>query len=179
MKHFRTTFLLVLLFAGLLGASLLLNPTRQVASTPPPTTFPEVFPGVAQTQITQITLERRSTGRKISMTRVPGDWTASDENGHPVQVDLNQVARMLQILSTLRYNRVMEGSDVQPFGLSDGGLFIVNFDAGAHHTLHIGDLNSDLTYTYIQRESEVSILQVPAVQVATLIRMVNDQSGTP
>ncbi len=86
---------------------------------------------------------------------------------------------MIQFLPTLRYNRVMEGSDVQAFGLSDGGILIVSFEVGARYTLHIGDLNSDLACSHVQREPDVYIPQVPAVPVATLLHLVNDQPGTP
>jgi hypothetical protein len=184
MKSFGTTKLLGLIFVGMVSLLALVNLSRQntAAQVLPPTIPQVIFPDVAQTQISRITVESRLSGRKITLTKVPGDWTATDEKGASVQADLNQVTKMLQILPTLRYNRVMEGSDVKAFGLSDGGIFVVSFEAGVQYTMHIGDLNSALTYSYVQRDSEPRILQVPAVEVATLVRMVADQpgqSGTP
>jgi hypothetical protein len=178
MRNFGATKLLLLAFVGLLGVMALVNQARQNAASPLPTRamVQNVFPDITQTQITRMTVENRQIGKKAILVKVPGDWLGTDEKGSKIQVDLNQVTRMLQILSTLRYNRVMEGSDVQAFGLSDGGLFVVSFEAGASYTMHIGDLNSALTFAYVQRDTEKSILQVPAEQVNTLVLMVRDQS---
>ncbi len=171
----RTTRLLIGVFIGLLGLVYLLNLAGQNATAriPYPVIAPELFPGIAQTQITRIEVENRVDKRKISMVRVPGDWLGTDQDGKSVPVDLPQVTRMIQILPSLRYNRVMEGSDVKAFGLADGGLFIVRFEAGGStYTLHIGDLNSAQTYSYVQRGDSGPVVQVPARDVAMLVRVV-------
>jgi hypothetical protein len=107
------------------------------------------------------------------MVKAPGDWLGADQNGKTLALYLAHVTRMIQILATLRYNRVMEGSDVKAFGLADGGSFVIRFDAGgAAYTLHVGDLNSAQTYSYVQRGDGGPVVQVPARDAAMLVRMV-------
>lgn len=178
MTTFRSTRLLLLVFVGLLAAAFVINIARQNTPVPTPRITPliEVFPGIDATQITRIEVENRPQKRKITLVRTPGQWVATDEKQQTVTVDVAQITRMIQILPTLRYNRVMEGSDLKAFGLADGGLFVVRFSVGdASYTLHVGNLNSDRTYSYVQREASGSsspVLQVPASQVATLVSIV-------
>ena len=42
---------------------------------------------------------------------------------------------MIQILPTLRYNRVMEGSDVKAFGFAEGSNIVARFKASAARNL--------------------------------------------
>jgi len=76
---------------------------------------------------------------------------------------------MLQILSSLRYNRIMEGSDVKAFGLADGGMYSVSFDAGRTYTLLVGNLNSDSSFAFVQRGVGTAILEVQAQSIITLL----------
>jgi hypothetical protein len=175
MTGVRSTRLLIVIFVGLLGAAYLLNLARQTSVVPIayPTPLSEVFPGIEQTQITRMEVENRLDGRKVSMVKAPGDWIGADQNGKTIALDLAQVTRMIQILPTLRYNRVMEGSDVKAFGLADGGSFVIRFDAGGtSYTLHVGDLNSAQTLSYVQRGDSGPVVQVPARDAAILVRMV-------
>ena len=108
-------------------------------------------------------------GIQITLVKAPGGWQGTDKNGKPVEVDPGQPPRMIQILSSLRYNRIMEGSDVKAFGLADGGMFSVSFDAGRSYTLLVGDLNSDSSSAFVQRGVGSAILQVPAQSMFTLL----------
>jgi hypothetical protein len=172
MTSAHTTRLLIGVFLALLGVAALVQINRP-ADVPSPTALPDLFSGIEPTQITRIELENHMTGQKLTLVRVPGDWTGTDEKGQPVPVDLNRVTRIIQILPTLRYNRIMEGSDVKVFGLADGGLFVVRFDArGTTYTLHIGDLNSALTYAYVQRGDDGPIGQIAAIDANTLTILV-------
>ena len=177
MSNTRTTRILIVIFVALLGVAYLVSVARKAsAPTPPPVPVSlYVFPGVEPTQITRIELENQVDKRKLTLVKVPGDWIGTDQNGKTVQVDLAQVTRMIQILPTLRYNRIMEGSDVKAFGLADGGYFIVRFDAGGtSYVLHIGDVNSAQTYSYVQRGDSGPVLQIPARDAAMLVRMVTN-----
>ncbi len=86
---------------------------------------------------------------------------------------------MIQIRPTVRYNRIMEGSDVTAFGLADGGRFVVHFEArGDAYTLHIGELNSALTYAYVQLGDNGPIGQISATDANGLVAIVR-AAGTP
>jgi hypothetical protein len=177
MMNANTTRLLVVLFLGMLALAYFVNqaqPTRPV-----PTPMPEVFPGVDATEITRIEVENTESKQQYTLVRVPGEWTGTDENGNSVEVDLGQVTRMIQAISTMRYNRVMEGSDVAAFGFKNGGVFVVRFDAGSSsYTLRIGETNSARTHSFVQRGDDPTVLQVPAEQVIELIRMVLRPAGS-
>jgi hypothetical protein len=175
MLNNRTTRLLIVLFVGLLAVAYLVNLVQQnkTVYVPYPTPLPEVFPGIDARQITHIELENPGWKRKIVLDKVPGDWVAKDGDGKPIQVDLGQVTRMIQILPTLRYNRVLESTDLKAFGLADGGLFVLRFSVGnASYTLRVGDPNSAQTYSYIQRGDGGPVLQADMQQVAQLVRLV-------
>jgi uncharacterized protein DUF4340 len=171
----RTTQVLIVAFVVLVGLAYLFNLAQQNATVriPYPTALPELYPGIEQTQITRIEIENLVQKRRLTLVKVPGDWIGTDQTGKSVPVDLAQVTRMIQILPTLRYNRIMEGSDVKAFGLADGGYFIVRFDAGGtSYVLHVGDVNSAQTYSYVQPGDSGPVLQIPARDAAMLVRMV-------
>ncbi len=111
MRRWRPTLLIGLVFGGLLVFSLLLNSARQQKIpiiTATPLTSAELFPAVQPSDITRITVTDHVTGRSVTLKRVPGDWQGVDGQGTPAPVDLPNVTRMIQILGTLRYNRVLE-----------------------------------------------------------------------
>ncbi len=171
--------LLILVFAALLGLTALFGATRQeptpqaqATARPTATAIPYLYPEVETTTITLIELENRQTGRKVKLTKVPGDWLGENEKGSPIQVDLTLMPPILQILATLRYNRIMGSSELENFGLADGGRFIVRFTAGNTYSLHIGTNNPDQTMTYVQRDDEGQVLLVNAEPVLTLEGMV-------
>ena len=181
MKNRRTSLLLGIIFVVLLGLTVAVNVTRQ-NNAPPlefPTAPPLVFPDVEQTQITRIEMENHLNGKSITLVKQPGDWEGKDKDGQPIQVDYGQIARMLQVLATLRYNRIMEGSDVKAFGLTAGGYFLVRFDAGRSYTLTVGDQNSDHSFVFIQRAPDEPVLQVSAPQMSVLLAMVATTPGGP
>jgi len=144
-----------------------------------PTAMPEVFPGINPTDITRIEVENVGNKHKYLLVRAPGEWKGTDENGKDVEVDPGQVTRMIQAISTMRYNRIMEGSDVETFGLNNGGVFMVRFDAGSSsYTLRIGETNSARTHSFVQRGQDPAVLQVPVDQIIELIRLVVEPAGS-
>jgi Domain of unknown function (DUF4340) len=175
MRKSRSTLLLLGIFIVLVVVAAAVNGTRQNNQNQVqlPITQTEIFPGVEPTQITRIALENHTTGHKVLMVKVPGGWQATDEKGQSVKIDPGQPPRMLQILSSLRYNRVMEGSDVKAFGLADGGIFSVSFDAGRSYTLLVGDVNSDSSFAFVQPGVGSAVLQVPAQVMASLLAPVS------
>ncbi len=176
MSNTRTTRILIVIFVALLGVAYLVNVARRNnAPTPLPVPIAlYVFPGVEPTLITRIELENHMIERKLTLVKIPGGWKGTGEKSAEVPVDLNQATRIIQILSTLRYNRVMEGSDVKAFGLAEGGLFVVRFDAsGRSYTLQIGDLNSAPTYAYARRSDNEPVIQIPAVEAKSLVKPVD------
>ncbi|MCC7447468.1 MAG: DUF4340 domain-containing protein [Anaerolineae bacterium] len=176
MNTTRTTRILIVIFVALLGVAYLVNQARRrSAPTPPPVPVAlYVFPGVEPTQITRIELENHMIKRTLTLERIPGGWKGTDDKGAEVPVDLNQATRIIQILSSLRYNRVLEGSDVKAFGLADGGLFMVRFIASNKtYTLHIGDLNSALTSAYARRSDSEPVIQIPAIEAKSLVKPVD------
>ncbi len=82
---------------------------------------------------------------------------------------------MLQILSALRYNRILDKSetDLRAFGLADGGWFILRFDAGARHMLRVGEVNAARTDSYVQRGEGGSVYLAPYDKVGMLVPLVN------
>src|SRR5687767_1790637 len=102
----NTTRLLVVLFLGMLALAFFVNQAQP--PRPVPTPIPEVFPEVHATDITRIELENTENKQKYSLVRSPGEWKGTDENGNSVEVDPGQITRMIQTISTMRYNRVME-----------------------------------------------------------------------
>ena len=181
MKNRRTSWLLGIVFVALAALAIAVSVVRQ-SNTPPPvyaTEMPQVFPGVDQTQITRIEIENHLNGKAVTLVKRPGDWEGKDKDGQPVQVNPGQVARMLQILATLRYNRIMEGSDVKAFGLADDGYFIVRFDAGGSYVLTVGDQNSDHSLVFVQNAANGPVLQVSQPQMAVLLTMVATAPGAP
>ncbi len=176
----RTTRLLIVAFVGLLVVAAAINGIRQSSGPDTATPMPLVylFPQVESTDITRIDVENHLEGGKLILVRTPGDWLGTDGNGKSVPVDLSKVTRMIQILPTLRYNRLMEGSDVTAFGLANGGRFVVHFDArGSSYTLHIGELNSALTYAYAQLGENGPIGQIPATDANNLVSIVRAASN--
>jgi hypothetical protein len=173
----KTTRLLIGVFLGMLVLAFMVNQARP--ARPVPTPMPEVFPGIAPTDITRIEVENVKAKQRYVLVRAPGEWKGTDANGNDVEVDLRQITRMIQAISTLRYNRIMEGSDVATFGLENGGVFVVRFDAGSSsYTLRIGETNSARTHSYIQRGDDPAILQVPVEQLIELVRMVVAPTGS-
>jgi len=176
MSNTRTTRILIVIFVALLGVAYLVSVARKAsAPTPPPVPVSlYVFPGVEPTQITRIEMENHMIKRALTLERIPGGWKGTDDKGADVLVDLNQATRIIQILSSLSYNRVLEGSDVKAFGLADGGLFMVRFIAsGKTYTLQIGDLNSALTYAYARRSDSEPVIQIPAIEAKSLVKPVD------
>ena len=109
---------------------------------------------------------------RLTLIRSAGGWSGTDENGKPFDVDLPQVTRMIQILASLRYNRIMEGSDLNAFGLANGGVFTVRFEAGACYTLHVGNPAPTGTDAYVQVNDDPKVYLANFTEVASLVSMV-------
>src|SRR5947208_10476681 len=80
MNNTRSTRILIVVFFALLGLTYVVNQSRQNVAPPSATEMPAVFPGIDSTQITRMVVENRANKKKITLTRVPGDWQATDEN---------------------------------------------------------------------------------------------------
>ncbi|CAG1011053.1 MAG: DUF4340 domain-containing protein [Anaerolineae bacterium] len=171
--------LLIIVFAILMMAVYLIVSSRRftpVTSGSNPT-VPYLFPAVEPTIITRITLENRQTGAVLSLTKIPGDWHGEDKNGETVTVDLTKMPELLRTLTILRYNRILEDSALEQFGLKDGGWFRIRFEAGKTYTLDIGAQNPDRSLTYVQRNGEPAVILVPSVQVEALTRLLQGEAA--
>src|SRR5579859_7450519 len=176
MLNQRTTIMLIVIFILLVGVYYALDQTEHSLHPPlpTPTTHPLVFPGIAPSQITRLEVDDVQGGRKIILVKQPGGWLATNESGLTVNAKSKEISDMIQNLPTLRYNRVMEGSDVQAFGFAGGGFMVVKFDAGASYLLRVGDLNSDQSYAYVQRGTDPAVLQVPYKPLSLIIAAIID-----
>ncbi|MCC7209477.1 MAG: DUF4340 domain-containing protein [Anaerolineae bacterium] len=163
--------LLAVIFLALAGVLVIAGLSRRDRATTPvvtPIVAPFVFPEVFPADITEITLENRRTNRILTLDKVPGGWRAADEAGQVVEIDVTKVPRLLRILSTLRYNRTLDDSALEAYGLADGGWLIVRFRAGSPYTLRIGDNNPGETLTYVRRGNDGPALLVAAESVSVI-----------
>jgi hypothetical protein len=168
----RTVIVLFAVFIALLGASVLLFPRRappsaQASATPIPYVFPRVLPA----QITRMDLEdRRDAAQPVTITliKTAGDWQALRAGAELTPPDLTKVARLLNGLASLRYNRIISSAELEAFGLADGGRYVIRFVADRTYSLHIGSNSPDQTLAYVQRDGSDAILLVSAEQVAAL-----------
>lgn len=181
----RSTLIVFLIFVGLLGVAVVVSITRRTAeqsaqqtaqSQQTPTAAPEpyLFPDVLPTYISRIELQDQGKGKALTLVKIPGDWTGQDGSGAKLKVDLTKMPDLLRILATLRYNRVIESTDLEAFGLSDSGTFAIRFEAGQSYTLYIGKTNPDGTLVYARRGDERSILLVPADSAEVLVGMMDN-----
>jgi hypothetical protein len=163
----RTTQILLAIFVVMVGV-VAWNNNRQ---PPPPliTPLPEVFPSVQATDITKIELFNILNHDHITMIKASGIWNITDADGKPSGIPARQISNILQFLPGLRYNRVMDGSDLRAYGLDMGGFYDVRFTAGTTHTLYIGDVTSDGTYVYVKRDSDPRVLQVSLNDVYNIV----------
>ncbi|MCS6869991.1 MAG: DUF4340 domain-containing protein [Anaerolineae bacterium] len=168
----RTVVVLFAIFSALLGIAALAFPRRVPPNVQPSATLiPYVFPRVMPAQITRIDLEdRRDSAKpaKITLIKVAGDWQALRGSNELSLPDLTKVARLLNGLASLRYNRIIDNASVEAFGLADGGRYVIRFVADRTYTLHIGDNSPDQTLAYVQRDDSKAVLLVSAEQVAAL-----------
>lgn len=176
--RWRTTALIVLVFGGLLGFSLLINvgrrqqarPTLAADITPTRVQSGEMFPEVQPAAISRIVVADKVGGRTVTLTHVPGDWQAVDNAGKIVPVDLPNVTRMIQILATLRYNRVLEETSVAAYGLTGDGKVRIDFDAGTTtYHLRIGGNTPEGSSTYVQRNDDPAIYLASNATLGILI----------
>jgi len=179
----RTTIILLLVFGGLLAVSLLINVSRRNQAVFSVTATPdiELFPQVQPEAITRMTISDSLSGQQVTWTRGSGGWQAVDATGHSVTVDLTKVARMIQILATLRYNRLLEESNVAQFGLTGNGRAVIEFDAGAKtpYRLRIGDPSPYGDLTYVQRDTDPSIYLVSGPVLNLVLGALPGASPTP
>lgn len=168
----RTVIILFAIFIALLSASVLLFPRRAPPSAlPSATPIPYVFPRVLAAQITRIDVEdRRDAAKpvKITLIKTAGDWQALRTDAEPSLPDLTKVARLLNGLASLRYNRIISSTSLEAFGLAGGGRYVIQFVADRTYTLHIGGNSPDQTLAYVQRDGSEAILLVSAEQATAL-----------
>ncbi len=187
-RRFRATALVALIFGGLLGFAALITLTRQ----PPPrptnsaTSVPitpqtgYIFTDVEPSKITRISVVNHGTARAITYTRVPGDWDVVDSAGKAGAPDLPNVARMIQILATLRYNRTLEESSVVTYGLAGDGKVSIDFDAaGKSYHLRLGEATPYGDTTYVQRGDSPSIYLAQTAVLAILTNALATPPPTP
>ena len=179
----RTTVILLVLFGGLLVASLLINVSRrnQVVFSVTATPDIELFPAVQPENITRMTISDSVTGQRVTWMRDSSGWQAVNATGQSVAVNLTNVARMIQILATLRYNRVLEESNMAQFGLTGNGRAVIEFDAGAKtpYRLRIGDQSPYGDLTYVQRDIDPSVYLVSGPEINLVIGALPGASPTP
>jgi len=186
MTNQRTTRLLFYIFIGVVVLSFASTQWQSVFSPKPTPDFVNepIYIGLTPSKIVRIEMELVGTGRKVVMQRLAAGWQVTDGKGQPFRVNSDQINASLQVLATLRYNRIVEGEDLKAFGLDGGGLFIVRFTADKTFGLHVGDLNSARDAVFVQLEGQSRVLQVPAAPLQTLLIPLSDQSmaqaqGTP
>lgn len=163
--------LLAVVFLALAGVLVVVGLARRgapVALLATPIPAPYVFPEVVAADITSITMENRRTNRILTLEKIPGGWRAENEAGEALAIDLTKTPRLLRILSTLRYNRTLDDSAMEAYGLSEGGWLIIRFRTGLPYTLRIGDNNPGETLTYVQRGDRGPALLVPAESINVL-----------
>ncbi len=170
----RTLIGLFIVFLALLGAAFVVFPRRAppVGAQPSPTPIPYVFPRALPAQITRLDLtDRRDAAKPVTITllKTAGDWQARSAEGETSLPDLTKVARLLNGLASLRYNRIIESTSLEAFGLADGGRYSIRFVADRTYTLHIGGTSPDQTLAYVQRDGSNAVLFVSAEQIAALI----------
>ncbi len=172
----RTVIILFVVFLALLGLAVGVifprrTPLPNTQGTPSATQVPYVFPSVLPAQITRMVLEDRRDSADvatITLIKMAGDWQAFRTENDTFLPDLTKVARLLHGLASLRYNRIIEGTTLEAFGLADGGQFVIRFTADSTYTLYIGGNTPDQTFAYVQRDGFTAILLVPAEQIAAL-----------
>ncbi|PJF35815.1 MAG: hypothetical protein CUN49_08665 [Candidatus Thermofonsia Clade 1 bacterium] len=168
----RTVIVLFAIFIGLLGVAALAFPRHAPPSAQSsPTPIPYVFPRVLPAQITRIDLEDRRDPQKpvtITLIKTAGDWQAIKASGRVGAPNLAKIARLLNGLASLRYNRIIDSTSVEAFGLADGGRYVIRFVADRTYTLHIGGNSPDQTLAYVQRDGSSFILLVSAEQITAL-----------
>jgi hypothetical protein len=178
--------LLFAIFFVLLGIGVVLNVLQRgraaqfspnaTAGTPIPYLYPEVLP----TTIVRIAVEDKRAGRRFTLTKIPGNWQAEGVEGQSLKVDLTKLPTILQLLSTLRYNRSIDLTDQESFGLAEGGWFVIRFEAGrSSYTLHIGDNNPDQTLAYVRRGDAGPALAVSAIQAQALVSALQSSVSAP
>ncbi|MBX3066609.1 MAG: hypothetical protein U0528_18775 [Anaerolineae bacterium] len=182
----RATRLMIIVFLGVLAFAYTINALRVRTQAPRPTSTPTastyLFPDVVPPVITSMEVSNQRAGKKMSLTKKPGDWLGVDENGQAQQVDLARIPPMLQVLASLRYTDVLDSSeaDLTKYGLANGGWFIVKFDAaGRSHTLRIGDVNPSGELSYVQVDGDSHIYLVGSVEMARLVFIVDVPLVTP
>jgi hypothetical protein len=117
--------------------------------------------------------------QSVTLTRVPGDWRLTDVKGSRSAPDLAQISRVIQILGTLRYNRVIRDQNVAAYGLSGDGKVTIEFDAGISHRLKIGDLAQVSGFTFVQRDGDAAVYLVPTETIGVVSGLLAGSDPSP
>jgi hypothetical protein len=181
----RATRLMIAVFVIVVGVAVALNALREQRRPPRPTPTPEtfLFPAATTTNITRIEIHNQRFGKRITLVKVPGEWLGKDGNGAALPVDQTRIPTMLHVLASLRYTQVVESTQVDPvdltkFGLTNGGWFIVKFEAaGQLYTLHVGDVNPSATLSYIQVREGGAVYLADYNKIGSLVSIVDIQDA--
>jgi hypothetical protein len=176
----RLTLSIAVIFGGLLLLSLSVAATRQqqvqniaaTINTRRETTTPVVqdgllFPAVQPTDVTSITVRDGQTGRAITLVKEPGNWRATDEKGAAVALSderLANLSRVVTIIGTLPYNRVIIDQNLSSYGLAGDTGLTIQFEAGTTHRLKIGTIAQVSGLTYVLRDNDNSTIYLVPTQ---------------
>lgn len=178
----RATRLMIAVFVLVVLFAVVLNAVREQRRPPRPTARPEtyLFPAVTTLNVTRIEIVNQRFNKKIILLKLPGEWAGKDERDQIVKVDQTRIPPILRVLASLRYTQVVDRSevDLEKFGLTNGGWFIVKFEAaGQPYTLHIGDVNPSATLSYVQLGQDGPIYLANYDQIGQLVNLVDVQDA--
>lgn len=166
----RLTAFLIFSFALLLAFIAVINAARRsqiiaAATAAYTAASPQsgmLFPDADPISITRIVIRDPASGHTLTLRKIPGDWVAVDEKGAPVSVDLAKITQVVQILGTLRYNRVIIDQNFAAYGLVGDGRLNVQFaiEAAPEHVLRVGALAQVSGQTFVQRDTDSAIYLV-------------------
>lgn len=190
----RLTLFLAFVLAALLGFSLFVNATRvqvirdhadQFTLTPVTPQAGFLFPSVEPALIAKIVI-RDAKGTQVTFVKVPGDWQATNGLGTPQPTDLANLTRVIQILGTLRYNRVLADSNLSSYGLTGEGNVSIQFETSPmanapaiSHRLKIGITAQVSGFTYVMRDQDSAIYLAPTQPLEALTALLASPTPPP
>jgi hypothetical protein len=162
----RTLVALLLIFAVLLVAGLVVSTQRANAPTTEPYPFPRVFPDLTQPEIVGVRLSDPQRGDSFSMVRdEAGRWYTPA--GVRLTDDAELIARTLALLPYDRTLPLETEDDLADYGFTPEGLLRVEMILadGSSHAIAVGGLapTNLVYYAVIDDLREVTLLLRPAI----------------
>lgn len=165
----RTLVLFALIFAALLGLTLLQN--RQQAEQPTPTpevTFFRVFPDIAVLDIQAIRLRNPAGDESFTINRADdGTWTAPDRAG---TLDANAAGSIARTMVLLPYTRTLPleaDAPLETYGFQPTPVLMVEFILvnGEVHAVAVGFRTPSQTgyYAIVDDRPDLYVLERAAV----------------